>query len=329
MKLRLRAVTVVALAFLIALPLGAEAQPAGKVSRVGFLGTVANPQTTYVFSAFTTGLREHGYVEGQNLLIERRYSEGKTERFPDLVAELVRLKVDVIVAPGTGPALAAKQVTSTIPIVTVLVGDPVGAGLAASLARPGGNVTGMSSQASELEGKWLQLLKEVSPKLSSLAVLWDSTNSAHVTGFKRLETVARSLGVQVHAFDVPARDDLDRALAALDARRPDALIPFDGQVTFAHRRRIIDFAARNKLPAIYLWKIYVDDGGLMSYGPDLADLHRRAATYVARIVKGTRPGDLPIEQPTKFELAISVKTAKALRLTIPQSVLLRVDHIVE
>jgi putative ABC transport system substrate-binding protein len=319
----------VALASFLALPLAAEAQPPGKVSRVGFLSTVANPQTAYFFSAFTDGLREHGYVQGQNLLIERRYSEGKTERFPDLVAELVRLNVDVIVAPGTGPAVAAKRATSTIPIVTVLVGDPVGAGLAATLARPGANVTGMSSQAAELEGKWLQLLKEVSPKLSSVAVLWDSTNSAHATGFKRLETLGRSLSVQLHAFDVRARDDLDRALAALHARRPDALIPFDGQVTFAFRRLITDFAARNRLPAIYLWKTYVDDGGLMSYGPDLADLHRRAATYVARILKGARPGDLPIEQPTKFELAISVKTARALGLTVPQSVLLRADHIVD
>src|SRR5262245_24368488 len=313
----------------VAAPLAVEAQRVGKVYRIGYLAVTApTPATLPLWEAFQEGLREGGYVEGQNLFIERRYSEGKAERYPDLASEFVRLQVDVIVATSTPAAKAAKQATGTIPIVIVGVGDPVGSGLVASLARPGGNVTGLSSQA-EYAGKALQLLHEVAPGASRVAVIWDPSNPPHVRSVKDAEAGGQALRMEVRSYPVRTPDELEIALAAIEHARTTAFLPFDSQVAFVSRRRLVEFAARNRLPALYSGRAYVTDGGLMSYGPDLPDLFRRASTCIAKIFKGAKPGDLPVEQPTKFELVINLKTAKALGLTIPQSLLLRADQVIE
>jgi len=330
MRLRtLRLIVTLALGILLAPP-AAEAQQAGKIHRIGFLGTTpATPTTQHLWDAFVQGLGEHGYVEGRNLVIERRYSEGKAERFAEFAAEFVRLKVDVIVAPATPAARAANQATSMIPIITVLVGDPVATGLAASLARPGGNVTGLTSQATDWSAKQLQLLKEVAPGASRLAILWNPVNPAHPPVFKEIEGAARALRLQIQSLEVRSAGDLDTALSEITRDPPAALIVVDDQVTNVNRRRIIDFAARRRIPAIYSFGVYVHDGGLMAYSPSLAALFRRAGYYVDRVLKGAKPADLPIEQPTKFELVINLKTAKALGLTIPQSVLVQAERVIE
>src|SRR5262249_6097627 len=314
----------------LAAPLGAGAQQAAKVYRIGYLGiTPPTPVTLPLWEAFQKGLREGGYVEGQNLFIERRYSEGKSERFTDFASELVRLRVDAIVVSSTPAAKAAKQATGTIPIVMVGVGDPVGSGLVASLARPGGNVTGLSGQQAEQGGKAVQLLHEVTPGASPVAVIWDPSNPPHVRSFKDVEASAHTLRIEVRSHPVRTPDELEIALAAIERERAPAFLPFDSPVAFANRRRVVEFAVRNRLPAVYATRAYAIDGGLMSYGPSLADLFRRASTYVAKILKGIKPGDLPVEQPTKFELVINLKTAKALGLTIPQSLLVRADEIIQ
>ena len=314
---------------LIAAPLAAEAQQAGKVYRIGFLGTpVPTPATLPLWEAFQEGLREGGYVEGQNLFIERRYSEGRAERFTDFASEFVRLQVDAIVVSSTPAAKAAKQATGTIPIVMVYVGDPVGSGLVASLARPGGNVTGLSSQA-EQGGKQLQLLHETAPGASRVAVIWDPSNPSHLRSVKDVEASGQVLRIEVRSHSVRTPDELEIVLTAIERERATAFMPFDSQVAFVHRRRLVEFAARNRLPAVYAVRAYANDGGLMSYGPSLPDLFRRASTYVAKILKGAKPGDLPVEQPTKFELVINLKTAKTLGLTIPPSVLQRADQVIE
>jgi putative tryptophan/tyrosine transport system substrate-binding protein len=312
---------------LLAAPLAAEAQRVRRVYRIGYLGTTPpTPVTLPLWEAFQEGLREGGYVEGQNLFIERRYSEGKPERFTDFASEFVRLQVDVIVVSSTPAAKAAKQATGTIPIVMVYVGDPVGSGLVASLARPGGNVTGLSSQA-EQAGKQLQLLQEVAPGASRVAVIWDPSNPPHVRSFKDVEASAQTLRIEVRSHPVRVPDELEIALAAIERERATAFLPFE--VASVNRRRLVEFAARNRLPAVYGSRPYANEGGLMSYGPSLTDLFRRASTYVAKILKGAKPADLPVEQPTKFELVINLKTAKALGVTIPSSVLLRADHVIE
>ena len=314
---------------LIAAPLAAEAQQAGKVYRIGFLGTtVPTPATLPLWEAFQEGLREGGYVEGQNLFIERRYSEGRAERFTDFASEFVRLQVDAIVVSSTPAAKAAKQATGTIPIVMVYVGDPVGSGLVASLARPGGNVTGLSSQA-EQGGKQLQLLHETAPGASRVAVIWDPSNPSRLRSVKDVEASGQVLRIEVRSHSVRTPDELEIVLTAIERERATAFMPFDSQVAFVHRRRLVEFAARNRLPAVYAVRAYANDGGLMSYGPSLPDLFRRASTYVAKILKGAKPGDLPVEQPTKFELVINLKTAKTLGLTIPPSVLQRADQVIE
>jgi putative tryptophan/tyrosine transport system substrate-binding protein len=317
------------LAGAFAAPVGAEAQRVGKVYRIGYLAVTAPTRGTLpLWEAFQEGLREAGYVDGQNIVIERRYSEGKAERFPDLASEFVRLQVDVIVVTSTPAAKAAKQATGTIPIVMVNVGDPVGSGLIASLARPGGNVTGLSSQ-SEYGGKALQLLYEVAPGASRIAVLWDPSNPPHLRTLKDVEASAQALRVEVRPYPVRTFDELEIALAAIERERATAFLPFDGQVASVNRIRVVEFAARNRLPAVYSARFYADVGGLMSYGPNLPDLFRRASTYVGKILKGAKPGDLPVEQPTKFELVINLKTAKALGLTIPPSLLARADQVIE
>jgi putative ABC transport system substrate-binding protein len=314
---------------LLAAPRARTAQSAGKVYRIGFLGTTApTPATLPLWEAFQEGLREGGYVEGQNLFIERRYSEGRAERFTDFSSEFVRLQVDAIVVSSTPAAKAAKQATGTIPIVMVYVGDPVGSGLIASLARPGGNVTGLSSQA-EQGGKQLQLLHEIAPGASRVAVIWDPSNPSHLRSLKDVEASGQALRIVIRSHSVRTPDELEIVLAAIERERATAFMPFDSQVAFVNRRRLVEFAARNRLPAVYWVRAYANDGGLMSYGPSLPDLFRRASTYVVKILKGAKPADLPIEQPTKFELVINLKTAKALGLTIPPTLLARADEVIE
>jgi putative ABC transport system substrate-binding protein len=315
----------------VAAPFAAEAQQAAKVARIGFLAT--NLATDrHLSEAFRQGLRDLGYVEGRNLVIEYRDAEGKVERFPALAAELVALKVDVIVASGTLAALAVKQATRTLPVVFSPAGDPVGSGLVTSLARPGGNVTGLSAFAPELVGKRLELLTQAVPGVSRVAVLWQPGAFGEGTEkdtLKRAEVAARNLGVRLQFVEARGPADFDRAFSDVTRARASALTALGSNMFTSERRRLVDLAAEKRLPAMYAVRDYVDAGGLMSYGPNLADLYRRAATYVDKILKGARPADLPVELPTKVELIINLKTAKTLGLTIPQSVLGRADELIK
>jgi len=316
---------------LIAAPLATETHPAGKVPRIGFLVAASTSDSAYarLIEAFRQGLRDLGHVEGRNIVIEYRYAGEKYERLPALAAELVRLRVDVIVSHGTPGPLAAKQATSAIPIVMTSAGHPVASGLVSSLARPGGNVTGLSLMVPELGGKRLQLLKEIIPGLSRVAVLWNAANPYASLVVRETEATATTLGVQLQSLVVRGPDDFAGALAAATTGRAGALTVAEDPLTITKRTQIVDFAAKSRLPAIYGVKEFVDAGGLMSYGVNLADLWRRAATYVDKILKGAKPADLPVQQPTKFEFVINLKTAKALGLTIPQSVLLRADEVIQ
>ncbi len=313
---------------ILSAPLAADVQPPPKVPRIGILWPSPISVIAHNLEAFRQGLRELGYVEGQNIAIEFRSAEGKWERLPDLAAELVRLKVDVIVA-NTPAALAAKQATRTIPIVMAVSGDPVGDGLVASLARPGGNVTGLSLMVPELGGKRLQLLKEVVPRASRVAVLWNPAVPFTGRVVREMEAAARVLGVQLQPLEIRAPEDIDRAFEAAIRGRASALNVVDDPLVFAHRARILALAAKSRLPAIYPWREFVDAGGLMSYAANLADSFRRAATYVDKILKGTKPADLPVEQPTRFELVINMKTARALGLTFPPSIMVRADQVIQ
>jgi ABC-type uncharacterized transport system substrate-binding protein len=315
----------------LAAPLAAEAQQAAKVPRIGYLA-VNLAATPHLPEAFRQGLRDLGYVEGRNLVIEYRDAEGKLERLPALAAELVALKVDVIVAPPTPAALAAKQATRTLPIVFPVAVDPVTSGLVTSLARPGGNVTGLSFLAPELVGKCLELLKQAVPGVSRVAVLWHPGTLGERTEkdmLKGAEVAARALGVRLQLVEARGHADFDRAFSDMTTARAGALTVLTSVMFVNERRRLVDLAAKNRLPAVYAQREFADAGGLMSYGPNLADLFRRAATYVDRILKGTKPGDLPIEQPTKFELVINLKAARSIGLTISPSVLARADHVIE
>ena len=309
----------------------AAAQPAGKVYRIGYLGTSPpnTPENARILEAFRQGLRERGWVEGHNTIIEWRYSEGRAERFPDLAAELVRLKVDLIVTVAAPAARAAKQATTSIPIVAIAVSDPVGQGLVASLARPGGNVTGLATLFPELAAKRLELLKEALPGVSRVAVLWNAANPGNVIIWEGVKVAARTLGVTLQSREVRGPDDFKGAFATMTRERPDALMTLDDPLFFRYRTSIVDFAAKKRLPAMYPFREYVEAGGLIAYSVNLSELFRRAAEYVDKILKGAKPGDLPIEQPTRFELVINAKTAKALGLTIPSSLLLRADHVIE
>jgi putative ABC transport system substrate-binding protein len=323
--------TVLALLALGAAPLAAEAQQAAKIARIGYLAT--NPAISpHLREAFLQGLRDLGYVEGRNLVIEYRDAEGKVERLPALAAELVALKVDVIVALGTLAALAAKQATRTLPIVFSPAGDPVGSGLVTSLARPGGNVTGLSAFAPELVGKRLELLKQAVPGVSRVAVLWQPGafgERVEMDTLKRVEVAARDLGVPLQFVEARGPADFDRAFSDMTRARAGALTVLASNMFNSERRRLVELAAEKRLPALYSARELVDAGGLMSYGANLAELNRRAAAYVDRILKGAKPADLPVEQPTKFELIINLKTANALGLTIPQSVLARADEVIQ
>jgi putative ABC transport system substrate-binding protein len=304
-----------------------KAQSAKKVSRIGFLRSADYPSA--YMEAFKQGLRELGYVEGQNIIIEYRYAEGKAERYRDLATELVRLKVDVIVVGGgTGAASAAKQATNTIPIVMAHASDLIGAGLVASLARPGGNVTGLSSVSQDLTGKRLELLKETLPKVSRIAVLYEPAPSK-LAEFKEAETAAQSLGVQLQSLEVTSPKDFEAALKAATQKRSGAVLLLASGVTDTHRKRIVELATKNGIPAMLADGERMDSGGLMSYGPNYPDLWRRAATFVDKILKGTKPADIPVEQPIKFEFVINLKAAKQIGLTIPQSVLYRADKVIK
>jgi putative ABC transport system substrate-binding protein len=317
-------------AVLLAAPLAADAQQAGKVPRIGFLGTTSPSDRPPLLDAFRQGLRELGWVEGQNIVIDYRFAEGRLDRLPDLAAELVRLKVDIIVSGGTQGVTAAKNATGTIPIVMTTVRDPVGTGLIASLARPGGNVTGVSGSAGlEIFGKQLELLKETVPKVRRVAILSNPANLYHPLAIRELNVAARSLGVQLQLLEARGPNDFDGAFAAMATERVGALLVLSDAMFNLHRTRLADLAARSRLPAAYGTRESVEAGGLMSYGPSLRDLYRRSATFVDKILKGAKPGDLPVEQPTKFELVINAKTAKALGLTIPQPLLLRADEVIQ
>jgi ABC-type uncharacterized transport system substrate-binding protein len=314
-------------AVLLAVPVGATAQQAGKVPRIGFLGVFAGPN----FDAFRQALRELGWVEGQNIVIDYRSAEGRLDRLPDLAAELVRLKVDIIVAVATQGVAAAKNATETIPIVMISgSADPVGLGFIASLARPGGNVTGLSySVGPEIAGKGLGLLKEIVPKVRRVAILSNPASPVQPLFIREVKTAAPSLGVQLQLLEVRGPDEFDSAFSAMAKERVGALLVVADSMLIFHQKRLVDLAARSRLPVACGTRESVEAGGLMSYGPSVRDLFRRAATYVDKILKGAKPGDLPVEQPTKFELVINLKTAKALGLTIPRSLLGRADEVIE
>ena len=284
-------------------PLAADAQPA-KVPRIGIL-TLSVAPSTPIFEAFRQGLREHGYVEGQNIALEFRFAQGRPERLPAMAAELVQMKVEVIVTESVLAARDAKHATGAIPIVTAIHGDPVGAGLVASLTRPGGNVTGLSLLAPELSGKRLQLLKEVTPKATQVAAIWNTANSAAARYLAETREAARSLGIQLQSVEVRQPSDLDAAFDAVAGARPNALITLPDGMLLAHKTRIVEFAAKSRLPALFPDQEFAEAGGLMAYGPSLASNFRRAATFVDKILKGAKPADLPVEQPTKFELVIN------------------------
>jgi putative tryptophan/tyrosine transport system substrate-binding protein len=317
---------------LLALGVTAEAQQPKKVPRIGYL-SIGDPATESTRAeGIRLALRELGYIEGQNIATEYRYAEGKLDRVPELAAELVRLKVDILVVGGPIPIRAAKNATKTIPIVMIGLGpDPVEAGFIESLARPGGNVTGLTNLGPELGGKRLELFKEAVPKLARVAVLYDPTIPASVRELKDvLPAAARALGLTVRSWEVRAADDFDKIFATISKWRPDGLyVLVSGPLMSANRKRIVGFLLKSRLPSMYNSRESVDAGGLMSYGADLADSYRRVAYYVDKILKGAKPADLPVEQPTKFELVINLKTAKQIGLTIPQSLLYRADKVIK
>ena len=313
-----------------ALPLAAHAQQIAKVSRVGWLSPGSATSDENFLASFRDGLRELGWVVGQNVAIEPRWAEGRFERLPDLAAELVRLKVDVIVASVTQASLAAKRATGTIPIVMVGVGDPLGSGLVDSLARPGGNVTGPSSMMAEASAKQLALLKETVPKASPVAILWNPANPVwQAAALKQTEVAARALGLRLQLLEARGPDELEGAFAAMTREHAGALFVPADIIFVRHAQRLADLAARHRLPAMYAFREHVGAGGLMSYAANFAVIFRRAATFVDKILKGAKPGDLPVEQPTKFELVINLKTAKTLGVTFPQSVLQLADEVIQ
>jgi putative ABC transport system substrate-binding protein len=311
---------------LFALCVPAEAQQPKKVSRIGFLSPTSDDSRV---EAFRQGLGELGYKEGQNITIEYRWANGRFEQLPDLALDLVRLKVDIVVAVVTQASLAAKKATRTIPIVMIGVADPVGSGLVASLARPGANITGTSSMTAEVIGKQLELLKETLPKISRVAALWNPANPIfQAIQLRETEDAARALGVRLQLVEARGPEEIDRAFEALARERTRALLVLNDPVFTTHRKRIADLSAKHRLPAVTGTLEYTEAGGLMAYGPRFPDMYRRAAVYVDKILKGTKPEDLPVEQPTKFELIINLKTAKKIGLTIPPSVLARADRVI-
>ncbi len=310
-------------------PLAARTQQIGKVYRIGFLGNSTAALESNLIGPFRDGLRDLGYEEGRNVTIEYRWAEGKYERFPLLVAELLASKVDVIVTAGTPATLAVQKATSSVPLVMVAVGDPIGTGIVPSLARPGGNITGLSSIAPELEGKRLELLREIIPELSNVALLLNPVNPFHVASLKQAQAAAQTLRLKLMSVPVSTREELDNGFAAILRARPGALLVLADRVFLHNRAPLTDFATENRLPGVYAYRELVEAGGLMSFGPNYADMHRRAATFVDKILKGAKPADLPVEQPTTFELLINLKAAKALGVTVPPTLLGRADQVIE
>ena len=326
MKTRL-ASSAVALA-LLAAPLAADAQQAQGRARIGVLSSSSPEREQGYLAAFEQSLRDLGYSEGKNLLVDRRYAAGRFDTLPELAAELVRLKVDILVVTGTPAAHAAKNATPLIPIVTVTAADPVGTGLVTSLARPGGNVTGLTDLAPGVVAKRLELIKEVIPSATRVAVLLNPDNSSNLPQMRLIQEAASALGVSILSVEARRLDDIDRAFATVRAKHAMALLLIADGLLGSNRKRIVELTAKGQLPAIYWRREFVEDGGLMSYGASVVDLYRRAAAYVDKILKGAKPADLPVEQPTKFELVINLKTAKALGLTIPSAVLARADEVI-
>jgi putative ABC transport system substrate-binding protein len=306
----------------------AEAQQPAKVSRIGYLSAGFSSPKPARTEAFRQGLRDLGYVEGQNIFIEYRYAEGKLGRLPGLAAELLRLNVDLIFAYSTPAVRVLKEAKAIIPVVTVSA-DPVRNGFVASLARPGGNITGLANLTPELAGKRLELLKQVVPQISRVAVIWNSNDPGSELRMRDTETAARSWRIKVQSLEVRAAEDLERAFSAMKIEQAGALVPLRGRTTNNLRERIIELAKRDRVPTVYDDSPLVEAGGLMSYGTEIAELDRRAASYVDKILKGAKPADLPVEQPTKFELVINLKTAKQIGLTIPPNVLARADRVIK
>jgi putative ABC transport system substrate-binding protein len=313
-------------AVILALCAPAKAQQSGKVPRIGvvFIGGREQPH----LDSFKQGLRELGYVEGKNIVLEYRYAEGKYDRLPSLVTELVHDKVDVIVTTSSISARAARQVTRTIPIV-MTSGSPVERGLAESFSKPGGNVTGLSVFALELSGKRLELLKEMVPKMTRVAALWSSSENESALGFKETQDAAKDLSLGLLSVELPHAGEMEKTLGELKKARPDALLVVISPLVTLNSKRIVEFALKQRLPGMYPTRQFVDEGGLMAYGPLLGDLYRRAATYVDKILKGANPADLPVEQPKKFEFDVNLKTAKQIGLTIPPNVLARADRVIK
>lgn len=312
---------------LLVVPLAAGAQQVGKVYRIGILETIPAARNTANLDALRKGLRDLGYVEGQNLVIEYRSADGRAERFPDLASELVRLKVDLIVTRGTPAARAAKDATGTIPVIMATMGDP--RAIVASFARPGGNITGVTTFSTELTAKRIEILKELVPSLSRVALLHNMANPAVPPEWEETKTAARSLGLQAELLDVRSQGDLGRAFERAIRQHVDALVIGADGLTQMHQQTIVDWVARNRLPAVYPAREFVEAGGLIAYAVNYPELYFRFASFVDKIFKGAKPADLPVEQPTKFELIINLKTAKALGLTIPPSLLARADQVIE
>ena len=310
-------------------PVRSDAQQPVKVPRIGYLSADGRVAASHLVEAFRQGLRTLGYVEGQSVTIDYRFADGKYERLPDLARELVQLRVDVLMVFTIPATRAAKGATTTTPIVFAQVLDPVGAGLVAGLARPGANVTGVSVMIEDLGGKYVQLLQELMPRITDVAILWEPAQPAGALQLKQIETAATSLGIRLHTIKVLSPSDFEAAYVSVKTKRSRALLVLPSSLFNLHWQRLADLAVRHRVPTISARREFVDAGGLMSYGPDFADQSRRAAFYVDRILKGAKPADLPVEQPTKLELVINLKTAKALDLTIPSPLLVRADYVIE
>jgi putative ABC transport system substrate-binding protein len=314
---------------LLTVPITSQAQQTAHVPRLGLLMLGSASEFVSSIDAFRQGLRDLGYVEGQNIMLESRYAEGRFERLPDLAAELIHLKVDVLVTSGSQPVQVLQHATSIIPIVGVILADPIGTGFAASFARPGGNITGLAFQNTDLSTKRLELLKEAVPWVTRIAVLWDVHNPASASAVRATQEAAQSLGVQLHLLEVHGPEDFDSAFDAAYKGRAQALLQVGSPLFSTHSKTLLDLVAKSRLPATCETRVFVVEGCLMAYSPSFADMWRRAATYVDKILKGAKPADLPIEQPVKFELVLNLKTAKALGITMPPSLLLLADEVIQ
>ena len=315
-------------ALLFAICVYAEAQQQGKIPRIGFLGNSTAALEENLVTPFREGLRDLGYVEGKNIVVEYRWAEGNYDRFPALIGELVAQKVDIIVTAGTPAALAVKKAAPSIPLVMAAAGDPIGTGLIESLAHPGGNITGLSGMVMDLEAKRLELLREVIPQLSHVAVFWNPASPLQVNSEKEVHAAARAFKMKVLSLGVQAPEQFDNAFVTIRRERPHALLVLPDRLFLHNRARIMEFATKQHLPGVYAYVELVEAGGLMSYGPSYADMHRRAATFVDKILRGRKPADLPVEQPKKFDFVVNLKAAKQIGLTIPPNVLARADRVI-